>query len=460
MSRVIMVRGASEGRVIMAQGANRRSVIKAGMRGAPGLAGVYSFNTRTGIVTLIGTDVTDALGYTPADGASLASVAFSGSYLSLTDKPFIPTMPGDIGAASAAQGALADTAVQPAALAVQLDLKVDKITGYGLSQENFTTAEKAKLAGLDGNLWKGEYTTLAALQAAHPTAEPGSSANVDAGIGTPVLRYIWDGNDNEWVAQAGSADPITAAQVKTLYESNPDTNAYTDAEKSKLGGIAAGATANPNTDSLSEGATNKWFTAARVIAAVLTGLSVATGGVVVDTDTVLAAVGKLQKQITDLAATVGGKQDALVSGTTIKTVNGSSLLGAGNLVIEGGGGGLATFDVVAAEALAAGDFVNIYTDTGVAKARKADGGAAKRKAHGFVEASVLVSATASVTPLGGSTSALTGLTPGAEYFLSTVTPGAVQLALPNSSNTLRQALGVAVSATQLATTDGLAVELA
>lgn len=32
------------------------------------------------------------------------------------------------------------------------------------------------------------------------------------------------------------------------------------------------------------------------------------------------------------------KQDALVSGTNIKTINGSSILGSGNLIIEGGGG--------------------------------------------------------------------------------------------------------------------------
>lgn len=347
MSRVIMVRGGS-----------RRSVIKAGMRGAPGAdgeggggsAGVASFNTRTGIVTLTGADVTDALGYVPADGASLATVAFSGSYPDLADKPFIPSAPGDVGAASSAQGALADTAVQPAALAVQLNLKVDKITGYGLSQENFTPAEKAKLAGLDGNLWKGEYTTLVALQSAHPTAEPGSSANVDAGIGDPVLRYIWDDNDNEWVAQAGSADPITAAQVKTLYESNPDTNAYTDAEKTKLGDIAANATANPDTDSLSEGATNKWFTDARVRAAVLTGLSMASAAAVSATDNVLVAFGKLQKQITDLIATVSGKQDTLVSATNIKTINGASVLGAGDLTV----GGLANPMTTAGDVIVAG----------------------------------------------------------------------------------------------------------
>lgn len=38
-----------------------------------------------------------------------------------------------------------------------------------------------------------------------------------------------------------------------------------------------------------------------------------------------------------VAALITGKQDTLVSGTTIKTVNGNSLLGSGNLVISGSG---------------------------------------------------------------------------------------------------------------------------
>ena len=36
---------------------------------------------------------------------------------------------------------------------------------------------------------------------------------------------------------------------------------------------------------------------------------------------------------------ISGKQDKLVSGTNIKTINGTSLLGSGNIVISGGGGG-------------------------------------------------------------------------------------------------------------------------
>jgi hypothetical protein len=35
---------------------------------------------------------------------------------------------------------------------------------------------------------------------------------------------------------------------------------------------------------------------------------------------------------------LSGKQDVLVSGTNIKTINGTSILGSGNLPIEGGSG--------------------------------------------------------------------------------------------------------------------------
>ena len=41
-------------------------------------------------------------------------------------------------------------------------------------------------------------------------------------------------------------------------------------------------------------------------------------------------------------ATFNGKQAALISGTNIKTINGTSLLGSGNIVISGGGGGTVT----------------------------------------------------------------------------------------------------------------------
>lgn len=41
---------------------------------------------------------------------------------------------------------------------------------------------------------------------------------------------------------------------------------------------------------------------------------------------------------------LNAKQDTLVSGTNIKTINGESILGNGNITIEGGGSGIATWD--------------------------------------------------------------------------------------------------------------------
>uniref|UniRef100_A0A6M3M1C6 Minor tail protein gp31 C-terminal domain-containing protein n=1 Tax=viral metagenome TaxID=1070528 RepID=A0A6M3M1C6_9ZZZZ len=283
--------------------------------------GVSSFNGRIDGVVLLSEDVTQALGFAPvrpSDLPTLAAVATSGAYADLNGKPFIPTTAGDVGAATAAQGGLADTAVQPQTLTDQLATKVDVVAGKQLSDENYTSAEKTKLAGLEAAHYRGTYVNLTALQTAVPTGVAGDYADVDAGVGSPVLRYIWDASDSEWVVQAGNADPITAAQVKTLYESNADTNAFTDSEKTKLGGVAAGATANTSTDTLAEGATNLYYTAARVRSVVLTGLSVATNAAIAATDTVLSALGKLQAQITALGTTVSNKVDK-VAGKQLST---------------------------------------------------------------------------------------------------------------------------------------------
>lgn len=58
----------------------------------------------------------------------------------------------------------------------------------------------------------------------------------------------------------------------------------------------------------------------------LTGLSLVTSTAVASTDTIIIALGKLQKQITL-------KQDTLVSGTNLKTINGETLLGSTNIQV-------------------------------------------------------------------------------------------------------------------------------
>lgn len=138
---------------------------------------------------------------------------------------------------------------KPVSTATQaaLDGKVDKEAGKQLSQENYTTAEKNKLASLESSKFKGEFVSLAALESAFPSPEVGSYAYVDQGVGENVVKYIWDSSDERWVLQQGESVALTPSDVKSLYEANADTNAFTDAEKSKLAGIAAGATANTGT---------------------------------------------------------------------------------------------------------------------------------------------------------------------------------------------------------------------
>lgn len=53
----------------------------------------------------------------------------------------------------------------------------------------------------------------------------------------------------------------------------------------------------------------------------------------------------LSKAFELVKGAIGAKQDALVSGTNIKTINNTSLLGSGNISISGGGGGITIDDV-------------------------------------------------------------------------------------------------------------------
>lgn len=100
----------------------------------------------------------------------------------------------------------------------------------------FTDAEKTKLAGIEGSKYLGEFLNVAALETAFPAASAtaGQYADVDAGSGQDIERYILDSNDSTWKPSKGNIAGETAASIKTKYESNSDTNAFTDAEKAKV----------------------------------------------------------------------------------------------------------------------------------------------------------------------------------------------------------------------------------
>lgn len=98
------------------------------------------------------------------------------------------------------------------------------------------------------------------------------------------------------------------------------------------------------------------------------------------------------------------------------------------------------------ENLAAGDWVNLFDDSGTLKVRKADNSNG-RQAHGFVRANVTAPADASVYGPGELNDQISGLTLGAQYFLGTA--GAETTTVPTGSAALVQGLGVAKSATAI-----------
>lgn len=121
------------------------------------------------------------------------------------------------------------------------------------------------------------------------------------------------------------------------------------------------------------------------------------------------------------------------------------------------GVGADTAAIVASEALAAGDLVNVWNNSGTANVRKADASTAGKEAHGFVLSAVSSGSTATVY-FEGTNTQMTGLTPGRQY-LST-TPGKCSATAPTGSGQVVQVVGFAISATAMNFQSELPITLA
>ena len=103
--------------------------------------------------------------------------------------------------------------------------------------------------------------------------------------------------------------------------------------------------------------------------------------------------------------------------------------------------------MLASEALTGGDLVNIWLDSGVAKARKADNSAAGKEANGFVLSAVASGASATVYGPSQMNTAKSGLTIGATYWLGTT--GGMVTSPPTGAGVVSQVVGKSVSATAM-----------
>lgn len=500
-----------------ADGVDGRSITGASVNGSGHLILTFSDSTQADVGLVVGadglngSDGTDgapgadgangadgAPGVDGSDGRGIASMAIDGSnhlIITYTDTTTedAGVIPGAGGAA--AWGAIGGTLTDQTDLVAALAEKVDTETGKGLSSNDYTTTEQTKLSGIEA----GAQVNAAAV----------SQAEAEAGTGTALrswtVQRVWQAIAAWWAASA---------------------------MKTKLDGIATGATANSTDVELRDRSTHTGtqpastisdFSAAASAAAPVQSVNSQTGTVVLDAGDVGAdAAGTAASAVVAhealadphpqyLTQTEGDAryERGLTAGTNVTidrtdpgnpvinvsgggggggavdSVNGQTgvvVLDAGDVGAEypltaganisidrtdpenpvisasGSGTGVDPESVEASEALSAGHYLNLFNDGGTLKARKA-GGSGKYPAHGFVKAAVSAAATASVYPLSMANDALSGLTNGTTYFLSTSTEGAVQATAPNSSGVLRQELGVAISATKIIHTNSLPVEL-
>lgn len=171
--------------------------------------------------------------------------------------------------------------------------KVDKVNGKQLSTNDYTNTEKAKLESLNN------YTLPVSTGTVLGGIKPGNGFSVDAnGVLTYSNTYTWAGllNKPTTVAGYGITDVYTKNEINLLTFEPKNVNIQEHIS----------AIGNPHG---------------------LTKADILLGNV--------ANIAPMDLPINTLTVNaLATKQDALVSGTSIKTVGGTSLLGSGNITIE------------------------------------------------------------------------------------------------------------------------------
>lgn len=264
-----------------------------------------------------------------------------------------------------------------------LNNKVDAINGKQLSTEDFTTALKNKLEGLSNYDDTELSEALSTLREDFDNIVSGDTTTAIKTFNEVIafLDGLTDTQDLESIIAnieqqiAGKMDKVTLAKVATSGNYNDLTNKPTIPSAVTESTVSGwGFTKNTGTYSKPSGGIPKTDLASAVQTSLgkadtalqsyteqykgtitgvsANGTSVATSGVANipaastskygvtklnsatnSTSTTEAATPSAVKAAYDLA---NGKQDKLVSGTNIKTINGTSILGSGDITISGG----------------------------------------------------------------------------------------------------------------------------
>jgi hypothetical protein len=237
------------------------------------------------------------------------------SYNDLTDKPSIPDSPDDIGAATAAQGATADTAVQPG------DLATVATTG-----QYSDLLGKPSIPDDPADIGAATAAQGALADTALQPADIGVSVASLVGGLVPSIQLPSFVDDVVEFADF-AALPGTGETGKIYVLATPYTSGGITSSQFRWSGSAyAAIIASPgSTDSVTEGSVNLYFTTSRVLATVLAGLSTATSAVITGADSVLAAFGKLQAQITTILGSISNVDNTSDANKPVSTAQQTAL---------------------------------------------------------------------------------------------------------------------------------------
>ena len=234
-----------------------------------------------------------------------------------------------------------------------LNDKVDKVSGKGLSTEDFTTALKTKLEGLNNYDDSEIEDAVSSLQTQLNTLVSGN-ANDAINSFNEIIAFLDGVKDTQDLASiiasieqqiASKMDKVTLAAVATSGSYNDLSNKPTIPSAVTESTVSGwGFTKNTGTYSKPSGGIPKTDLAS----AVQTSLSKADSAVAArdfgnykyadDLDGIISK-GQVYYSLPDSVSDVSIEDDIIVTVSTLKTINGQSLIGSGDIAISGGGGG-------------------------------------------------------------------------------------------------------------------------
>ena len=121
------------------------------------------------------------------------------------------------------------------ALASQLANKVDKVTGKGLSTNDFSNFYKNLLDTLPPGRFRGVFATVAALRLAIPSATAGDYAYIQTPGGDPPLLAVWYASQNDWDT-IGADTIVTGSDIFSDLDTYDKANCrlFTTTEKAQV----------------------------------------------------------------------------------------------------------------------------------------------------------------------------------------------------------------------------------